>query len=208
MSRILQLKIKRAFDLLVSLILLIVIAPFLLFIAVLVKLSSPGAAIFRQKRPGLNGKIFTIYKFRTMQLGSDTMFKGKEVELDDPRITTIGRVLRRTKIDELPQLVNVIKGEMSLVGPRPERIESLAEYSNETCKRLEMRPGMTGLAQVSGNIYLKLKSRYLYDIYYVNNYSLLLDLKILVRTIGVVFYGEGKYINKPLLYLPETKIIS
>ena len=98
--------------------------------------------------------------------------KGKEVFLDDDRITQVGRFLRRTKIDELPQLINVVRGEMSLVGPRPERIASLQEYDDEIAKRLHMRPGMTGLAQVSGNIYLDLTERYKLDVHYVENFSL------------------------------------
>lgn len=138
------------------------------------------------------------------------MIKGQEVMLDDDRITSIGRFLRRTKIDEIPQVINVLKGEMSLIGPRPERVDSLAEYTEEISKRLNVRPGMTGLAQVSGNIYLSLEDRYKLDVYYVENYSLLLDLKIILRTIGVVLFGEDKYVNKCLvdIELTSTEITS
>lgn len=127
------------------------------------------------------------------------MIKGKEVFQDDDRITPIGRILRRTKVDELPQLINVLRGEMSLVGPRPERIASLQDYDSEITKRLNMLPGMTGLAQVSGNIYLDLKERYRLDVYYVENFSLWLDLKILLRTVGVILLGEERYVDKPLI---------
>lgn len=127
------------------------------------------------------------------------MIKGKEVMPDDNRITPIGRFLRRTKIDEIPQLLNVLKGEMSLVGPRPERISSLEDYDDETWKRLTVRPGMTGLAQVSGNIYLDLQERYKYDVYYVENFSLWLDIRIIIRTIGVIVLGEEKFVNMKIV---------
>jgi lipopolysaccharide/colanic/teichoic acid biosynthesis glycosyltransferase len=129
------------------------------------------------------------------------MVKGKEVFLDDDRITQVGRFLRRTKIDELPQLINVVRGEMSLVGPRPERIASLQEYDDEIAKRLNMRPGMTGLAQVSGNIYLDLTERYKLDVHYVENFSLWLDIRILARTFGVVVLGEQRFVDRPLIDL-------
>lgn len=194
-----QLFIKRLIDIVVSLVVLIPFLPLWVLIAILIKLTSEGPVFFLQDRPGKNKEIFKIYKFRTMRPGSEKMVKGKEVFLDDDRITTIGRFLRRTKLDEIPQVLNVLKGEMSLVGPRPERIDSLADYTEEISKRLNMKPGMTGLAQVSGNIYLSLEDRYKYDVYYVENFSLLLDLKIILRTIGVILFGEDKYIYKKLV---------
>ena len=127
-----------------------------------------------------------------MYPGSEKMVKGKEVMKDDSRVTGFGKFLRRSKLDEIPQLWNVLKGDMSLVGPRPERVESLADYTKEVEKRFNMRPGLTGLAQVSGNIYLELPERYRLDVYYVEHFSLKLDLEILLRTIGVVFLGEEK----------------
>ncbi len=136
-----------------------------------------------------------------MQKGSEKMVKGQEVMKDDNRITPVGKFLRRTKIDEIPQVLNVLKGEMSLVGPRPERIASLEDYDEEIAKRLNMRPGMTGLAQVSGNIYLDLQDRYKYDVYYVEHFSLWLDLRIIFRTVGVVLFGEEKYLNNKLVKL-------
>lgn len=134
-----------------------------------------------------------------MKPGSEKMVKGHEVMKDDNRITTIGKFLRRSKLDEIPQVLNVLKGEMSLVGPRPERVESLSDYTNEMSKRLYMNPGMSGLAQVSGNIYLSLEDRYKLDVYYVEQYSLWLDLRIIIRTIGVVLFGEEKYVDKCLV---------
>lgn len=191
--------IKRIIDIIVSLIVLILFLPLWILIAVLIKLTSKGPVFFLQDRPGLHKKIFKVYKFRTMRPGSEKMIKGQEVMLDDDRITTIGRFLRRTKLDEIPQVLNVLKGEMSLVGPRPERIDSLEDYTEEISRRLNVRPGMTGLAQVSGNIYLSLENRYKLDVYYVDNFSLWLDLKIILRTIGVVLLGEDRYLNKPLV---------
>jgi undecaprenyl phosphate N,N'-diacetylbacillosamine 1-phosphate transferase len=188
-----QLVIKRVIDCLFSLLLLICLSPVFLIIAVIIKVTSEGPVIFKQKRPGLNQEIFEVYKFRTMKPGSETMIAGKEVLSDDDRITTIGKYLRRFKIDELPQILNVIKGEMSLVGPRPQRIDYLDQYTSEELKRFQMLPGLTGLAQVSGNIYLTVEERTQKDLEYVNNYSLGLDMKIIFRTIGVILFGEDKY---------------
>ncbi|UOQ87016.1 sugar transferase [Gracilibacillus salinarum] len=200
--------IKRFCDIVVSLIVLIPFLPIWFFIAIIIKATSSGPVFFLQDRPGLNKEIFKVYKFRTMKPGSEKMVKGQEVMKDDDRITAIGKFLRRSKLDEIPQVLNVLKGEMSLVGPRPERVESLAEYTNEISKRLNMSPGMTGLAQVSGNIYLSLEDRYKFDVYYVEHYSLLLDLKIIIRTVGVVLFGEDKYFDKYIVDInlgPEKK---
>jgi undecaprenyl phosphate N,N'-diacetylbacillosamine 1-phosphate transferase len=191
--------VKRLVDIVVSLIVLIPFLPVWILIAILIKLTSPGQVFFLQERPGLNKKIFKVYKFRTMKPGSEKMVKGQEVLKDDDRVTTIGKFLRRSKLDEIPQVLNVLIGEMSLVGPRPERIASLADYDKEISKRLNMRPGMTGLAQVSGNIYLSLEDRYRLDVYYVENFSIWLDIKIILRTVGVVLLGEDRYINKCLV---------
>lgn len=191
--------IKRIFDIAVSLIVLIPFLPIWLMIAILIKVTSPGPVFFLQERPGFNKKVFRVFKFRTMKPDSEKMVKGKEVMKDDDRITTVGKFLRRSKLDEIPQVLNVLKGEMSLIGPRPERVASLAEYTEEISKRLNMKPGMTGLAQVSGNIYLSLENRYKLDVYYVEHFSLLLDLKIIIRTVGVVLLGEDRYVNKNLV---------
>ena len=190
-----QKAIKRLIDIILSLIVLILFSPIWLIVAVLIKITSKGPILFIQNRPGQYGKIFKIYKFRTMRQGSEKMIKGEEVMSNDGRITAIGGFLRRSKIDEIPQVINVLKGEMSLVGPRPERIASLEEYDEEISKRLNMKPGMTGLAQVNGNIYLDLRDRYKFDVYYVENFSLYLDIKIIFKTICVIIYGEDHYIN-------------
>lgn len=193
--------IKRLIDIILSLIILVVFLPVWVIVALLIKASSKGPIFFLQNRPGQHKKIFKVYKFRTMKPGSEKMVKGQEVMKDDDRITAIGKVLRRTKVDEIPQVLNVLRGEMSLVGPRPERVASLEEYDDEISKRLNMKPGMTGLAQVNGNIYLDLQDRYKFDVYYVEHFSLWLDIKIIFRTIGVVLFGENKYIDKCLVDL-------
>jgi lipopolysaccharide/colanic/teichoic acid biosynthesis glycosyltransferase len=201
-----SLLVKRATDLVISALVLVVLLPLWIFIAIWIKLDSKGPVFFTQERPGLNKKIFKLYKFRSMKINSDTMIKGKEVAKDDDRITSAGRFLRRSKLDEIPQLLNIIKGDMSLVGPRPERIDSLEDYTEEILKRLNMRPGLTGLAQVSGNIHLALNKRYELDVYYVEHFSLLLDLKIIIRTIGVVIFGEERYSSKPMSALRKDAV--
>lgn len=200
-----QKAIKRLIDIILSLIVLIVFLPLWIVVAILIKSTSKGPILFLQERPGQHKKIFKVYKFRTMKPGSEKMIKGQEVMKDDARVTSIGKFLRRTKIDEIPQVLNVLKGEMSLVGPRPERIASLEEYDDRIAKRLDMKPGMTGLAQVSGNIHLNLQDRYNHDVYYVEHYSLCLDIKIIFRTIGVVLFGEDKYVDKHLVNLSSSK---
>ena len=203
MTRKLQMAVKLIFDICVSLVVLVPFFPIWVIIALLVKLTSPGPVFFLQDRPGKDKKIFKVYKFRTMRPGSETMIKGVEVMKDDDRVTAIGHFLRRSKLDEIPQCLNVLKGEMSLIGPRPERVASLADYDDEISKRLNMLPGMTGLAQVSGNIYLSLQDRYKLDVYYVEHYSLWLDIKILMRTVGVVLLGEERYVDKPLVKMDQ-----
>lgn len=203
MTRKLHMAVKRIFDICVSLVVLVPFFPVWVIIALLVKLTSPGPVFFLQDRPGKDKKIFKVYKFRTMRPGSETMIKGVEVMKDDDRVTAIGHFLRRSKLDEIPQCLNVLKGEMSLIGPRPERVASLADYDDEISKRLNMLPGMTGLAQVSGNLYLSLQDRYKLDVYYVEHYSLWLDIKILMRTVGVVLLGEERYVDKPLVNMDQ-----
>ncbi len=195
----LQLGVKRLVDILVALIVVVPLFPLWALIAILIKATSEGPVFFLQDRPGKDKKIFKVFKFRTMRPGSEKMVKGVEVMKDDDRVTAIGRFLRRSKLDEIPQCLNVLRGEMSLIGPRPERVASLADYDEEISKRLNMLPGMTGLAQVSGNIYLDLSERYRLDVYYVEHYSLWLDIKILIRTVGVVLLGEERYAGKPLV---------
>jgi undecaprenyl phosphate N,N'-diacetylbacillosamine 1-phosphate transferase len=194
-----QMAIKRLFDVFVSLAVLILLFPLWMVVALLIKITSPGPVFFLQERPGKDRNIFKVYKFRSMRLGSEKMVRGVEVMEGDARVTAVGHFIRRTKIDEIPQCLNVLKGEMSLIGPRPERIASLADYDEEISKRLNVRPGMTGLAQVSGNIYITLTERYRLDVYYVEHFSLWLDIRILFRTAGVVLLGEERYKDRPLV---------
>lgn len=196
--------LKRAIDIFLSLAVIIGFIPIWIGIAILIKTTSTGPVFFLQDRPGKYRKIFKVFKFRTMVPGSEKMIKGQEVMKDDDRIVPVGRFLRRTKLDEIPQLLNVLMGEMSIVGPRPERVASLEDYDDEISKRLNMKPGITGLAQVSGNIYLDLSERYRFDVFYVEHFSLWLDVRIIFRTIGVIFFGEEYYAKMPLVTLTEN----
>ncbi len=200
----LQLRVKRLIDLLVSVPLLIVVSPFWLFIVIWIRLDSSGPAIFRQTRVGLGGKPYTIYKFRTMVQNADHLIKSQLEEVkdlenfvfqqkDDPRITRSGKFLRKTSLDELPQLLNILLGNMSLVGPRPEVPEIVNHYTPEQHRRLNALPGVTGLAQINGRSELTLGETMSYDLEYVRHWSLGLDLKILWKTIFVVFSGKGAY---------------
>lgn len=176
-----------------SLIVLLFTGPFLIFVAILIKIDSRGPVLFLQRRVGLNGSIFSIFKFRTMtDVPRSTV---GEVYKDNVEVTRVGRMLRRLKIDELPQVLNVFMGDMSIVGPRP-ALESLYMANPEAKERLRVRPGMTGLAQVSGNIYLPWEERLVFDLEYVRDCSFVLDCRIVIRTIGVVFLGEEKFLSK------------
>ncbi len=195
--------VKRVFDLTASLIALLVTWPLFLLIWIAIKLDSPGPCIYRAHRVGENGRIFDMLKFRSMYVGADE--QQAEVTITDetghpifkkqrdPRVTRVGRILRRTSLDELPQLINVLKGEMSLVGPRPEQPFITGTYDYWQWQRLAVPPGITGWWQVSGRSDLPLHLNTQYDLYYVRNYSFLLDLKILLRTILVVLRGQGAY---------------
>lgn len=194
---------KRIMDVVLSGILLIVLLPVLIIIGIAIRLDSEGPAIFKQIRVGLGGRQFTIYKFRTMVKNAEKLFKldidkenlGNFVFQDknDSRITKLGTFLRRTSLDELPQLLNVLLGNMSLVGPRPE-IPAVADYYNDYQKlRLVVKPGITGLAQVSGRGEIELDRTIKYDIEYIKHYSIWLDIQILFRTIFVVFKKDGAF---------------
>ncbi len=200
---------KRLLDLIIAIPLLVLLSPIWLVIVLWIKADSPGKAIFKQRRVGLNGELFTIYKFRTMAPNADALMKEKIAQLkregkfdpdnfifqekDDPRITRSGRFLRKTSLDELPQLLNIINGTMSLVGPRPEVPEIVEQYTPEQRQRLAMPPGVTGLAQISGRSALTLTETLNYDLEYVRNWSFGYDLKILVRTFFVVLTGKDAY---------------
>lgn len=186
--------IKRAADVVVSLGLILLLAPIWLAAGLLVKLTSPGPVLFRQERGGRKGEPFFSYKFRTMR--ADHRHNPSEVvSLSHPGITPVGRVLRRLKIDELPQLVNVLNGDMSLVGPRPTIMEQVRAYDSVQRRRLEVRPGITGLAQVNGNAEISWDERIKYDIYYVDHLGPSLDLFILARTLLIVLLGESRFIR-------------
>lgn len=198
-----QLIIKRFFDILISTALFIILLPLMAAIAITIKIDSKGPVVFKQKRVGLNGEPFIIYKFRTMVKDAEKQFK-LEIDKDrlgelvfqdkgDARITRAGKFLRETSLDELPQLLNVIIGNMSLVGPRPE-IPDVADLYNDTQKlRLLVKPGITGLAQVSGRGEIELDKTIGYDIEYITKFSIWLDISILFRTIYTVFKREGAY---------------
>lgn len=195
--------VKRVFDLMVATLISIILAPFMLLIAILIKLDSPGPAIFKQERVGENLKTLQMYKFRTMVEGADELLHQVMVKTPDgnlihksphdPRVTPIGRWLRRTSLDELPQLLNVIKGEMSLIGPRPELPFLVDRYEPWQRKRFAVPPGMTGWWQIGGRSDHPMHFHTEDDLYYIQNYSLLLDLQILWKTIGVVLSGKGAY---------------
>ena len=179
---------KRLFDLVFGLILLIILSPLMLILAVLIRLQMGSPVIFKQKRPGLKGCPFYLYKFRTM-----TDARGEDGELlsDDQRLTGLGRFLRRFSLDELPQLINVVKGELSFVGPRPLLMAYLDRYSQEQARRHEVKPGITGWAQVNGRNALSWEERFKLDVWYVDNRSFWLDLKILGMTVLKVLKAEG-----------------
>ncbi len=183
--------IKRTFDILLSIILLVLTSPLMLLAALAIKLTSPGPVFYHQRRVGENGRLFWMHKFRTMV--ADAEQKRFEKQPDDPRVTRLGRFLRRTSIDELPQFFNVFRGEMSLVGPRPEQVFIVEQYEPWQRQRLAVPPGITGWWQVNGRSDLPLHLNTHYDLYYIRNYSLWLDLKILWKTVGVVIKGRGAY---------------
>jgi lipopolysaccharide/colanic/teichoic acid biosynthesis glycosyltransferase len=181
--------IKRAIDLTATIVGMVGMAPIMLCIAFAVRRDSEGPALFRQQRIGHRGRAFMVYKFRTMTIDSPN-FGPKPWAFDDDRVTTIGRFLRRTSLDELPQLFNVLRGEMSLVGPRPEQPFLVACYEDWQRERLEVLPGMTGWWQVNGRKQ-PMHQHTEEDLYYVRNQSCWLDLKILCRTVGAVLQGKG-----------------
>jgi lipopolysaccharide/colanic/teichoic acid biosynthesis glycosyltransferase len=189
---------KRALDLAIAAPALVVLSPVLAIIALLVRVSSPGPILFRQQRLGLNGTVFTVFKFRTMVLHEATTLAEKVVLSGDPRITRIGGMLREFRLDELPQLFNVIRGEMSIVGPRPLTPELLPYYSDTDRQRLGARPGITGWQQVNGALKNSWEERIALDVWYVQHPSIWLDLTILWRTIGVALKREGVYVSDGL----------
>ena len=181
--------IKRSLDLITALFLVIILSPIMLVAAILIAVNRDGPILFKQERPGKDGKIFTVNKFRTMS----TVLRDKNGnELSDfDRMTKIGNILRKTSIDELPQLFNIIKGEMSFIGPRPLLKEYLELYSPEQMRRHEVLPGISGWAQVNGRNTLTWEEKFAYDVYYVDHYSFKMDLKIFIKTIENVVSQDG-----------------
>ena len=192
-TRNIQLAIKRIFDFFAAFFGLVLLVPVVLAVAVLIKLTSKGPILFCQDRLGKNAIIFRLYKFRTMVPNAVNMEVGLSVIENDKRITPIGKFLRKTSLDEFPQLFNVIKGDISLVGPRPTIPQHLGYYGEFERTRLKMRPGVTGLAMVRGRASIPWSQRIKYDVQYVENFSLWLDLKILVETSLVVLKRENTY---------------
>ena len=186
---------KRLLDLCVSVPIVILLSPLFVMIAALVKLTSRGPVFFVQERVGQNGASFHALKFRTMTDKLRTAHQ--EVFGKTDEVTSVGYWLRRFKLDELPQVINIVRGDMSWVGPRPALPTQKSEYTSLAMRRLEVRPGLTGLAQVHGNIHLTWPERWQYDVQYVDRLSFTLDVWITARTIGVVLCGEEKFLQRP-----------
>jgi lipopolysaccharide/colanic/teichoic acid biosynthesis glycosyltransferase len=184
---------KRALDLTIASVALVVAAPALAVAALLIRLETHGHPIYRQRRVGLNGEPFELYKLRTMVAGAENMGAGLALNEGDTRITRLGALLRRTSMDELPNLVNVLRGEMSIVGPRPTVQVQVDRYTERQRGRLSVLPGLTGWAQVQGRASLPWTERIELDLWYVEHASLALDLKILWRTVTMVLTGHGLY---------------
>lgn len=179
---------KRLFDIVLTAPALILLLPILLIISLFARIKHGSPVLFRQQRPGLHGKPFTLYKFRTMTNARDA---DGNLLPDADRLTNFGRFLRRTSLDELPELINVLKGDMSLVGPRPLLMQYLDRYTPEQARRHEVRPGITGWAQINGRNAVSWEEKFRLDVWYVDNVSLWLDLKILILTVWKVLRREG-----------------
>ena len=185
--------IRRAVDIAVSLLALLLSAPVLALAMVAIRLESRGPAIYRQRRIGLDGRPFDVLKLRTMVQGAEHIGAGLAINANDSRITRVGAFLRRTSLDELPNLVNVLRGDMSLLGPRPTLPVQVEQYTERQRGRLAIRPGITGWAQVNGRASLPWSERIELDLYYIEHRSLSLDLRILARTAALVLFGSGLY---------------
>jgi lipopolysaccharide/colanic/teichoic acid biosynthesis glycosyltransferase len=185
--------IRRTVDILVSACVLLVASPLLALAAIAIRLESAGHPIYRQRRSGLDGRPFDVMKLRTMVDGAEHIGAGLAINTNDSRITRVGAFLRRTSLDELPNLLNVLRGEMSLIGPRPTLPVQVEQYTSRQRGRLQIKPGITGWAQVNGRTSLPWSERIELDLYYIANRSLLLDLRILWRTFAIVLGGSGMY---------------
>lgn len=180
--------IKRPLDFILSLIAIIILSPLLLIVAILVRIKLGKPVIFKQQRPGKNEKIFTLYKFRTM---TDKKDENGNLLPDEQRLTKFGKALRSTSLDELPELINILKGDMAIVGPRPLLVEYLSLYNEEQRHRHDVRPGLTGLAQINGRNSISWEEKFKDDIEYVKKITFLKDCKIILKTITKVFKREG-----------------
>jgi lipopolysaccharide/colanic/teichoic acid biosynthesis glycosyltransferase len=183
--------VPRIFDILIAAVALVVLSPFLLAAAIAIKLGSRGPVIYRQRRVGRDGRAFEMWKLRTMALGSDPVGVGTVVTRDDPRVTAAGRFLRRTSLDEVPNLVNVLRGEMAIVGPRPTIPAQVDDYTPHQRRRHEVLPGITGWAQVLGRAGIPWEERIELDVWYVEHRGPALDARILARTVWLVASGQG-----------------
>ena len=181
----------RALDLLVGTVALLLYSPLLALAAIAIRLEGGGPVLYRQRRVGRGGRVFELLKLRTMVAGSDPVGVGTAVTRGDPRVTRVGRLLRRFSLDEVPNLVNVLRGEMSIVGPRPTIAAQVEAYTPRQRRRLEVKPGITGWAQVQGRAGIPWEQRIELDIWYVDHRSFALDLRILARTLGSLATGRG-----------------
>jgi len=192
--------VKNILDVLFGFISLLVFLPFFLLIFIAIKLGSQGPVFFKQRRVGKDGNQFNVYKFRTMVDNAVNIGAGLSIVDNDPRITAVGNFLRNTSLDELPQLINIVKGEMSFIGPRPTLQYQVDNYTSHQRKRLNMKPGVTGWAQINGRNNIPWEERIELDIWYVENWSLWLDMKILFKTPKVILSKEDVYSNKGVSY--------
>jgi exopolysaccharide biosynthesis polyprenyl glycosylphosphotransferase len=185
--------IKQTIDTLISLCLLIILFPLFIMVAVFIKIDSPGSVFYQQERIGLDGKPFFIIKFRTMQIDAEK--NGPQwANQNDSRITAVGYYLRKYRIDELPQFINILRGEMSIIGPRPERLIFIEDFEKELPhfrNRLQVKPGITGWAQINGGYELTPREKFELDLYYIYQYSILFDVKILIKSIPVILFAKG-----------------
>jgi len=186
---------KRLFDVLVSFSAVAILSPALLFLIILIRLTSKGPAIFKQERAGKNGRPFVFYKFRTMKIDADP-FGASPKSGDDPRLTGTGKFLREYSLDELPQLFNILKGDMSVIGPRPLYVSQISEWDERQKKRLLVKPGLTGLAQICGRGGLTREEKIELDVKYVEKAGFLVDIKVILATIAQVFRRRNIYEKK------------
>jgi undecaprenyl phosphate N,N'-diacetylbacillosamine 1-phosphate transferase len=191
--------LKRIIDIICGVIGLIITSPLWLYVVIKIKAEDRGPVFFVQERVGRNGRLFRMYKFRSMVVGAEKKGLGVFVSTDDERITKIGKFIRKTSIDELPQLINVLKGEMSIVGPRPTLEYQVERYNKEQKRRLLMKPGITGWAQINGRNNMTWPEKIELDLWYVDHWSIGLDLKIIGRTIWSVLKREGIYSDEGII---------